>query len=372
MVLNDLKINLRTTSTLPKYQQLADCLEEWIVGNGFVPGTKLPSDRQLSEHFGTTAVTISKGLNELTRKGVLKRKVGSGTYVAAAQIQQKRRIGVICHEVITADASYVTPVMDNFYRYWQERSYQVISLVDEPKNYEKLMREYELSGIMVFVPREEFSEPIKKLYESGVPVVSIGFAMPDLPDISFGTNHCKVGEQAVAYLHGLGHRRIGVISSVSHTAFAMRRRGYANGMWNAGLPVKPDWIINAETSISIVESLKKVFSQPDCPTAFLITSIYNAMHVYNVCNALKIKIPEDVSLVGFNDADFVQHLSPPLTVFAQRTCDFTLAAARQLERMIQHEPLCPKSKGGTDAELIERGSCQNITIKTEQENEIDK
>lgn len=359
MVLNDLKFKHNDVSNLPKYKRLADSLEAWIENNELPAGAKLPGDRQLAEHLNTTTVTITKSLNLLKKKGILERKVGSGTYTTDASTRQPRhlRIGIICHEMIIADPAYVNPVMSEFYEYWKNTGYQIVSLNGTPEQYEKLIHDYELSGAMIFVPREEFATEIKQLCDIGVPLVTIGgFANPELPEIAFGSDHVQTAIQAVTYLHKLGHQRIGIIASdLKRSSNILRIRGYESAMWDAGLPVKPEWRIVMNDD-SIGDELKAEMNQADSPTAFIIATLSRVIPTYNVMNGLKLKIGKDISLLGLDYSDFLEQLAPPLDIFAQKIKEFSLQAAIQLENVIKKRPLNKISRDTFQAQLIEHSS----------------
>ncbi len=362
MELSDLNFVPSNSSTLPKYRQMANCLETWIRDRKFACGSRLPGDRELAEHFGTTPVTISKSLNELCDKGLLKRKVGAGTFVADSAPGQLRRIGIICHEVISMDDIYVTPVLKTFYQYWAQAGYQVVSLMGEPRNYENLIHEYELAGIMVLVPREDYRTALKEMFERGIPMVSIGYAMPEIPEMAFGTNHERISEQAVEYLHCLGHSRIGIIYTSNRSATLIRKRGYENGMWNCRLPMNPAWQINAGGP-ELEKAIRRLVDQDNLPSAFLIPEQAMVLNIYNIFQKCGLKIPDDISLVAFDNASYLEELNPPLTVFAQRIEEFTTAASQQLEKMIKKEKFGPAGNLYSDALLIERQSCRRISEK---------
>lgn len=359
MILNDLTFKNDCVSSLPKYKRLANSLEKWIKNSELPLGAKLPSDRQLAEHLNTTTVTINKSFKLLSKKGMLERKVGSGTYVTDSSSRTPRhlRIGIICHEIITSDPAYVNPVMSEFYKYWENTGYQIVSLNGTPEQYEKLIHDYELSGAMIFVPREEFSAKIKQLCDIGVPLVTIGgFANPELPEIAFGTDHIQAAALAVAHLQKLGHRRIGIIASDSkRSSNVLRIRGYESEMWNAGLPVKPEWriVINDDSD---GDELRIEMRQNDCPTAFIIATLSSVIPTYNVMNELNLNIGKDISLLGLDNTDFLEQLAPPLDTFAQKIKEFSLQAAIQLENILKKRPLNKLSQDAFYPHLVERSS----------------
>ena len=347
-------------SALPKYQRMANCIEQWL-GNSRLPkGTKLPCDRELAEHLGTTTVTLSKGLNLLVCKGLLERRIGSGTYIADAAVPNRglRRIGIICSEIIQFDPGYCNIVQEHFYRYWQERGYQLVSLLGMPQNYERLIQDYELSGVMCFVPKEEFHDDLVALYRRKIPFVSIGIRFDDLP-VSFGTNHEKVASDAALHLIGLGHRKIAMLYNSRTSSSLLRCRGYSRVMWEHGLPVNPDWLVDVSDDRTF-DRLRMLLEPSDRPTALLADVAQPVPLIYETVRNLGLRIPEDVSVMGFTDQPYLAYMNPPMTVFTQRIQEFTLLAARQLENLILHQVPLETGERFSGGMLIDRASCRKI------------
>ena len=96
MLFDDMTPSLDQGTKEPKYNQLARQIETYLTNRAVPTGTRLPSERLLAELFGIAPVTVGRSLNELVRRGVLERKVGSGTYLA--DHSRLHRIGILCHE----------------------------------------------------------------------------------------------------------------------------------------------------------------------------------------------------------------------------------------------------------------------------------
>lgn len=361
MDISEIRISIVAGSSLPKYRQLALGLEQLLLGGAIGAGERLPGDRELAAHLGTSTVTVSKALNELAGRGLLRRKVGCGTFAGFPGEPSCRRIGIICHEIVMPDSAYITPLLNHFYGYWEERGYQVVTLRGGPEDYRQLFQEWKLAGMMVMVPREEFFPSIGLLQAAGLPVVSIGFACPDLPLISFGTNHEKTAEESVAYLHGLGHRRIGYISFSDSSSNVIHGRGYRKGMWAAGLPIHPDWELGLNRRERFAEDLQALFGRSEPPTAFLIAEIHMVIRMYNILHQIGVSIPGDVSIVGFDDPAYLTEINPPLTVFRQHLEEFSGQAARQLENQVLGRLLEQINHDNINSILVRRGSCRPLT-----------
>ena len=363
MQIEDLPIIAPTGGKLPKYRQIAAVIEEYLQRTNPPPGSKFFTDRVLAEHFLTTPVTIAHSLNYLAENGLLKRRAGSGTYVGSFTPvnNRRRRIGIICHEMIYEENCYVSPLLSKFGSFFEERSYECVILRGNPADYRRLVEDYQLSGIMVFEPREEFADELSALRRDNVPVVSIGNAMTQLPDISFGTDHAASVKTAIQYLYTLGHRKIALYCSLARASGPVFLRGYRDAMWELQLPVHRDWELTVSRSeemvserISVLDELQK---SGNMPTAILVANVFDTLSLYSYAAENQLRIPEDLSLIGFDDAELIQKLNPPLTVMAQDVNQIAGSAAECLLGMIEGREDTLNNNTHKHSSLIKRGSC---------------
>jgi DNA-binding LacI/PurR family transcriptional regulator len=323
----------------PKYEALANCMKSWIARNQVPPGTKLPNNRYLAQFFNVTPVTINRSLQKLAQQGLLDLKKGSGTYIASPQNKTDKvmRIGVFCADAPKPDECYVSVVLNAFHEFWKDYKSDIITLVKNEKEYRKAIEEYFLDGAMVLTPKEEFESEILALQEESYPIVSIGLKFNSLKGCSFGTDHKRAGNDAVKFLTQKGHRNIGIIfPAETSPSLRLRREGYQSGMWDAQLPINPNWIITREArrQFGMESILKGLMSSSAKPTAFLIAAHSDIIPVYNLLNKLNIDIPNDISLIAFDDPGYASQLLPPLTVQAQPIEKFTQKAAMSLLNQI--------------------------------------
>lgn len=363
MTIDEIKLTFPVETRLPKYLALADALANWIAVNRPDGGSRLPGERSLAESNGTTPATVAKSLNELVRKGIIERRAGSGTYIAVnGKFTTTLRIGIVAHEPIKNDECYISDVLQTFYAYWQQHDADIISLIRTPDQYEQTMREYNLAGLLVLDPQEEFAPKLRELIAKGIPLVTIGICLEGMKNYSFGTEHSNVCERAVEYLYRRGHRRIGLLNSRPQTSSSTEREaGYLRGMWNVGLPVNPDWIIRSPLGMEAFDepTLVRQLTGQDRLSALLLTSHMTILPFYELANRLSLKIPDDLSIIAFDDPYYVARLTPSLTVFAQPVKIFSRQAAEQLERLLRHQELLPVIP--SEAVLIERNTCKTIT-----------
>jgi len=123
--------------------------------------------------------------------------------------------------------------------------------------------------------------------------------------------------QATRYLLKLGHRRIGfLLRETDIVSFDERLRGYQWGMRTAGITVEPELILSLSSEMSEEENslhIRDWLDDPERPTAIIAANDETAMWTLRVCRQAKISIPEDLSVIGFDDIPISIHLNPALT-----------------------------------------------------------
>lgn len=353
----DLKI---ADSGRKKYFQVADIVEDMIRKKMFEPGARLPGDRKLAEMLKVTPVTVNKGLNELAARGIITRMVGAGSYVSGKKRKNtKFRIGVFIHVQPIIGDWYISNVINYINEFWGKSSSDVIIQIKTPQEYRKAIEENKLDGVMILAPEERLVPDIARLREEGFPVVSIGSFSDKLSGISFGTNHASTAKRAVEYLVHLGHKKIGFLMPGSYIPWAasLRFEGYNAGMWEAGLPVNPDWTIKLRDEDSLCDILKKKQRKNTLPEAILVSANF-FLQLYTAFQNLGIRIPDDISIIGFDNLPETSNLPVPVTVFAQTLDKIVGRAAEALLGMIKG--IESKENGEFEPELIIRASCRKL------------
>ncbi|MGI4789798.1 MAG: LacI family DNA-binding transcriptional regulator [Janthinobacterium lividum] len=120
--------------------------------------------------------------------------------------------------------------------------------------------------------------------------------------------------EATKYLFELGHERIAFLrDDASAASFQDRLRGFVCAHFEAGRTVDPRLIVTASSEENIPSALHDLLASTDRPTALLAANDRQALAVMQVCRTLGLGIPEELSLIGFDDIDFSAHTWPPLT-----------------------------------------------------------
>lgn len=125
--------------------------------------------------------------------------------------------------------------------------------------------------------------------------------------------------RAVEHLIQLGHRRIAcAVHNVPDTDHRDRREGYAMALADHGIPLDPSLVYEIVASFDGgVAAINRIMGQPRPPTAIFFTDPLATLGAMRRCQELDIRIPADLSIVGFDDGDIRQHTWPPFTAVCQ-------------------------------------------------------
>ena len=182
----------------------------------------------------------------------------------------------------------------------------------------------------------------RRLEDLGVPVVTVdpaGTPSPGIPSV--GATNWAGGLGAVEHLIGLGHTRIAVIGGPTDVLCSRARvDGYRAAMGAAGLPI-PDGYVRYGDFMSATgyrETLA-LLDLPEPPTAIFVCADQMALGAYEALYERGLRVPDDMSIVGFDDLDEARWAIPPLTTVRQPLTEMAGMATRMLLTLIAGEEL---------------------------------
>ncbi|WP_078899016.1 MULTISPECIES: LacI family DNA-binding transcriptional regulator [Streptomyces] len=151
----------------------------------------------------------------------------------------------------------------------------------------------------------------------------------DVPDgVPYvAATHFRGGQSAARHLIGLGHRRIAMISGPDHAFCLARMAGYRSALDTAGLAVDPELIVRMQlTREDGYAAAGELLARPDRPTAIFTANDLQALGVYQAAREAGLRIPEDLSVVGYDDVPVTAWVDPPLTTVHQPLTEMAAAA----------------------------------------------
>ncbi|MEO3754552.1 LacI family DNA-binding transcriptional regulator [Streptomyces sp. B6B3] len=169
----------------------------------------------------------------------------------------------------------------------------------------------------------------EQLRAKGIPFVVFD-PTTELPDdVPFvGATNWRGGHAAARHLIGLGHRRIAMIGGPDEVLCCRARlAGYGSAMLEAGLPMDAELVVRAPlTREDGRAAARALLTGPDRPTAIFAANDLQALGVYQAAREVGLRIPEDLSVVGFDDLPVVAWADPPLTTVHQPLTEMAVAA----------------------------------------------
>jgi LacI family transcriptional regulator len=185
---------------------------------------------------------------------------------------------------------------------------------------------------------------LRELPAQGTPVVLLDRALPGSDVDAVVVDNEAAARRAVDHLAGLGHRRIGLLTSqgLIHTN-QERLAGYLQGLEAAGLTVDHDLIrMLPYTRESAEREAEAILALPDPATAIFTTDNVMSLGAFEGAQHAGRRVPDDVSIVGFDDLEWTTIVRPQLTVVAQPVYELGATAARRVLARIAGDATAPQ------------------------------
>lgn len=341
-------------SSLPLHIQLLDDLRHQILTGVLKAHERLPSEWELVNALGISRATIQRAWQAAQQEGLIYRVAGKGTFVGERRAKNSAQlvVGLIVPDFRGSTSARTLSGAERLLRQ-QGYSVRVASTeysVDEEDRILKQMSDEGVRGCILWaVKGAQKSSYVSKLIGE-MPVVLIDRPVDGLKLPCVSSNNYAGATEAMKHLLELGHRRIAFVAR-PHTELwtvAERLRAYQDAMRRAGEEPLPPILIGDEKELSsfnaylnrdddslkpLVEALK----QPERPTAIFAVNDWMAIRVLRAAVYAGMRVPEDLSLIGFDNLDIVDYLTPPLTTIAQNVELMGVEAARRLLALLDGE-----------------------------------
>src|SRR5258706_3419575 len=303
---------------------------------------------QIAKEAGVSTTTVSKVLNELRGVGAstrarLRQVIEQYDYVQnhAARHLRKRQSYLIDLVIMRLEGGYDVGIMHGIQDALEESGYRLVVFSTNENEASQLLwlrrlLDQSTDGVLLLLPYEQVGIP-NALMAQNIPFVAIGDR--NEPTTAFPTIGSTIwlgGYTATEHLISLGHRRIGIITMPLHlTTSRARLAGYREPLERAGIPIDPALI--CEGPYLLRDGIKQthpLLHLPDPPPAIFAGNDAQPAGVYQTLYQRNIRIPDDMSVVGFDDVMYTAQMSPPLTTVHQPLVEMGRMAANMLLRLI--------------------------------------
>ncbi|HEX2927807.1 MAG TPA: GntR family transcriptional regulator [Ruminiclostridium sp.] len=334
-----------------KYYILMDYLKEEILMGRIKPGDKISSENALAEQFSLSRQTVRRAISILVNEGYLNTEHGSGTYCVdrSKRRSSSKNIGVIT----TYISQYIFPnVIKGIDSVLSSNGYTIF-LKNTNNNTEKEARFLEdilgknIEGLIIEPTKSALFSNNLKYYEAldnhNIPYIFMHGFHQQLENKPYLILDDAQGMfSAVEYLVKLGHKNIVGIFKADDAQGLNRHKGYARALNEGGLPYDPDniiWYHTEDKDKKPYTEVRRMITEKRSMDAIVCYNDQIAFKVYELLSEFGIKVPEDISVVGFDDSYYSESCPVKLTTVSHPKEKLGEAVAEMLLQMLNDQSL---------------------------------
>lgn len=381
-----MKLKVSKESSLPLHLQLLDDLRHHIISGGYQPHERLPGELELSTELDISRATIQRAWQAAEDEGLIYRVPGKGTFVAEPRPtlsgRQAQAVGLLVPDFRGTFAAQILAGAEQVLRrrgYYVQLACTDYDIAEE----DRLLAQMKADGVRGCIAWAARSTPAAQPHRliarpaETPPIVLIDRPIPNAGRACVTSNNYMGGLQAMRHLLRFGHRDIVFLARphVDLWTVSERLRAYQDALREVGILAEAPILIGDETELSsyeayqmnddsTLEPLLATLRQANRPSAIFAVNDWMALRALRAAQIAGLRVPEEVSIIGFDNLDVVTHLNPPLTTIRQNTRRIGAEAARRLLAQIEDheadEDLYGEVLTLIPTELIVRGSTMSL------------
>ncbi len=341
-----------------KYKALYDWIAKSIDSRKVAFGEKLPSENMLCQKFGISRQTVRNALAELEKAEYVSRFKGKGTFVKKKVTLGRADTVGVCLSFLE---NYIFPnVLHGIEEVLTEHGFGIDfgfgnNRVDQEAKFLRRMLDMNVSGLIVEGVKSAFPTPneqyYKELQRANIPIVFVHNYYSNVKCPCVLMDDETLMAQLTELLIQAGHRRIAGVFKFDDLQGILRYTGFVKALMKAGLPVNEDLVAwydstNLESARVRTDCILEEFADVIVKKGVTAFACYNdliASRMVEKLEARGVRVPEDVSLVGFDNSEIVQLKKFRLTTAHHPKDLLGETAAKKLLHLI-HNPQEPQDK----------------------------
>ena len=331
--------------------------------------------KDIALRCGVSVATVSKALNghqdigEATRERIMQcaKEMGYTANSAARALKTNRtyNLGILFVDLQNSGLTheYFAAALNSF-RFEAERCGYDITFINsnvghQNQSYLQHALYRGVDGVAIICV--EFHDPLlQELVYSDLPVVTLDHAFHNRAAVL--SDNMEGMETLVRFVYGRGHRRLAYIHG-DHTAVTENRlTGFYRACESLGLTIPNEYVMEAHyhEPVSCYEATKKLLALPERPSCIFFPDDYACIGGINALREAHMRVPEDISVVGYDGMDLAKTISPRLTTWEQNTAELGRIAAGRLIARIEHPRTTPPEHIQIAGRLLEGESVARL------------
>ncbi|MDQ0720082.1 GntR family transcriptional regulator of arabinose operon [Paenibacillus sp. W4I10] len=379
-------IIMSTNDRIPLYQQIQDYIRKFIASENMKPGDRIPTEKELMDRFNVSKITVVNALTGLANEKLIARVPGKGSFVAegtdAADTafsespavnggrSSTRMIGVI---MPTIHDYFAIRLIEGIEQSLNQEGYRSMIMlthgnIEKEKDAIRELKALGAEGLLIFpVDEGNYNEEILGMKLSGFPFLLIDRYLPGVETHYIAADGRLGVRLAVEHLWELGHRDIAICSDSPLQTVTVQERidGYIEALKDKEALINPAHMITDFKPLSVLKDAEAHplyrYISNKMVTAYISLNGRLGVQIYQMAKQAGLRIPEDVSIVSFDDPTSIVEEFSIFTHVKQFERDMGIRAANQLLEVIRNSrEITGFSKILIEPELVVRqttGSC---------------
>jgi GntR family transcriptional regulator of arabinose operon len=360
-----------------KYGKVKQVIKSKILEGSYVPHQKISSENELMKEFSVSRHTIRVAIGELVNEGWLYREQGAGTFCAdrnkpEAIVQSTTKTIAI---ITTYISNYIFPtIIRGAESYLSERGYQVVlystnNKIENEKRILETIISQPVDGLIIEPTKSAYSNPNINYYfnleRMQVPYIMMNAFYDELEPVCLVMDDEKGGFLQTDHLIKKGHKNIIGFFKTDDLQGVKRMKGYVKAHRASNIPINPTNIISYKSEEKdtkpIEEFANLLAGQTEMPTGLVCYNDELAIKLLDVLRERKLKCPEDISLVGYDDSFLALASEVKLTTVNHPKHEMGERAAQMIVDLIERrEEMTNLESVIYEPELVIRNSTKEV------------
>lgn len=342
---------------MPMYKKIETYIIDQIRNENWKPRSRIPSENELAEQFGVSRITVKNALTALVEKGVVYRLQGKGTFVSDHNPEEILSMTADDKGALKSPTvGFLLPRLDNRFTAnllsgiedtLSENGYQLLFAKTNDSQENEILKIHEMKqagvkGLIIYpVEGEHYNNEILSLTLNRFPLVLLDRKLKGVDTNSISSDNYEAGIQAVQHLYELGHSQIGFISTLAEGTSSIEDRlhGYEKALEDHHILIDRGMQMTKLTMTSSDEEvigMIQQFLQANPQMTALLSSNFSP-HVIQAALQIGISVPEELSVVFFDDVEFPDFCIIPPTAVVQQELELGREAGRLIMEQIEDQ-----------------------------------
>lgn len=334
------------------------------------------SIKNIAVKCGVSIATVSKALNDhkdvsestkqLVRETAKEMGYLPNANARALKTNRTYNLGVIFVEKAQSGLThnYFASVLNGFKNQVESRGYDITFINREfgsdNMSYYEHCKYRNVDGVLIACV-DFYNDSAADMFDSDIPVIAIDYAVNQ--KLSVISDNSSGMKSLIEYCYRNGHTKIAYVFGDTSDVTSARINSYVSTLKSLGIPLREDYLEQSKYRDPKLteEMFEKLVQLSDPPTCILLPDDFAAIGAMNAADRLGLKIPDDISIVGYDGIILTKVLSPQLTTWEQDTERLGMEAAKQLIRLINKEITQDEPPIIIEGKLIEGQSVKRLT-----------